>query len=100
FDRNLFYVTGGLAYARLQYTYIGPVFSERFSSTETGWTVGAGWEYYCAPAWSARLEYRYTDYGNVSNTSAAAFPGATFRHDPDNHAVKVGLTYRFGAGLY
>jgi outer membrane immunogenic protein len=96
-DRTLFYATGGLAFAELQYTYVSAntVF-ESFKDTRTGWTIGAGVEHAYTPNWTIRAEYRFTDYGSVTNNSLVAFPGFTYRHDPEFHAVRGYLTYRFG----
>jgi outer membrane immunogenic protein len=97
-DRALFYVTGGLAVAQMRYGYFTPAVIENFSRTQAGWTLGAGVEYAFTPNWTARLEYRYSDYGRVSNASAVAFPGFTYRHNPRSHAVRVGVTYLFSTG--
>ncbi|WP_181313909.1 outer membrane protein [Phreatobacter cathodiphilus] len=97
-DRTLFYVTGGLAVAQLRYGYFSPTVIEYVSRTQAGWTVGAGVEYAVTPNWTARLEYRYSDYGRVSNASAVVFPGWTYRHNPRSHAVRVGVTYLFSTG--
>ena len=50
--------------------------------TRTGWTVGAGWEYGFTPNWSARLEYRYTDFGSYRDRSTFSFPGFTYEDHP------------------
>ncbi len=71
-DRVLVYVTGGLAYANIKHTYdlysaSAPhtlVATESLSRGRPGWTLGGGVEYAFAPAWSARLEYRYSDFGS------------------------------------
>ncbi|MBY0361527.1 MAG: porin family protein [Phreatobacter sp.] len=97
-DRALFYVTGGLAVAQMRYGYFTPAIIENFTRTQAGWTVGAGVEYAFTPNWTARLEYRYSDYGRVSNASLVAFPGFTYRHNPRSHAVRVGVTYLFSTG--
>ena len=100
-DRWLFYVTGGLAFSRFEYTYVDgppPVISETFSTTRTGWTFGGGIEHAFASNWTGRVEYRYTDYGSLSNNSVVAFPGFTYTHDPQFHTVRVGLSYKFGGG--
>ena len=96
-DRTLFYITGGGAFANLEYTYVnaGTARSESFSDTHTGWTIGGGIEHAFTPNWTARVEYRFTDYGSVSNNSLFAFPGFTYKHDPESHAVRGYLTYRF-----
>lgn len=97
-DRALFYVTGGLAFAQFRHTYFTPVLGESFSQTRVGWTVGAGVEYAFTPNWTARAEYRYTDYGRFSNASLAAFPGFTYEHNPRSHSVRVGVSYLFSSG--
>ena len=95
---TLLYVTGGAAFADLNYAYFTPAVRESFRTTETGWTVGGGLEFALTPSWSTRVEYRYTDFGQLSNTSTAAFPGSTFQHDPNFHTVRLGVSYRFGGG--
>ena len=97
FGPSLFYVTGGVAFADLKHDLFvgaGPV--ERFRRTETGWTAGAGFEYALSPNWSTRLEYRYTDFGQLTEASAVAAPGLSYRHDPNFHTVRLGVSYRFG----
>jgi outer membrane immunogenic protein len=97
FNNSLLYVTGGAAFADLEHTYVNAnTFFETFSATRTGWTVGAGWEYGFTPNWSARLEYRYTDFGTFRNASTFAFPGFSYEHDPVFHTVRGGISYRFG----
>ncbi len=97
FGNSLLYATGGLAFADLEHIYInglGPV-SESFSKTRTGWTLGAGYAYAFTRNWSARIEYRYTDYGNFQSTSAFAFPGFTYRQEPTSSSVRIGVSYLF-----
>ncbi|WP_269929847.1 outer membrane protein [Aminobacter sp. HY435] len=95
-ERLLIYGTAGVAFGDLEYTYVqAETIFESFSSTEVGWTVGAGAEYAFTDNLTARLEYRYTDFGDVSNLSAVAFPGFTYDHDPKFHAVRVGVSYKF-----
>jgi outer membrane immunogenic protein len=72
---------------------------ESIRRTITGWTIGGGWEYAFAPNFSTRIEYRYTDFG----TEDFRFPTNDYieRHnDIRVHAVRVGLTYRFGGYRY
>jgi outer membrane immunogenic protein len=100
FGPSLLYVTGGAAFADLRYAYqvgAGPV--ETFNRTKTGWTLGAGAEYAISPNWSTRLEYRYTDFGSVTNASVVAAPGFSYQQDPSFHTVRLGVSYRFG-GMY
>jgi outer membrane immunogenic protein len=65
-DRVLFYVTGGGAYGNIQAGINGLV-----TSSEPGWTAGAGVEAAFADNWTARIEYLYVDLENGSCNSAA-----------------------------
>jgi len=95
-ERLLIYGTGGVAFGDLEYTYVqDDATFESFGSTEVGWTVGVGAEYAFTDNLTARLEYRYTDFGDVSNLSTVAFPGFTYDHDPQFHAVRMGVSYKF-----
>ncbi len=95
----LLYVTGGLAVADGSYRYFDtfvPGLTERFSNTRTGWTAGAGVEYALGHNWSARVEYRYTDLGRVSHQPVVVWQDYIERHETTSHAVRVGVSYRFG----
>jgi outer membrane immunogenic protein len=106
-DRSLLYVTGGLAFANIENTYVG-VFVQGFGTAATtsitdtrlGWTVGAGWEYAFLPQWVGRIEYRHTDFGTLTNTPitfhSLLAPG-TERHTTTEEAVRFGVAYRFGS---
>jgi len=98
FGNSLLYATGGVAFMGARSSVLDPGEGESIRKTLTGWTVGAGWEYGFAPNFSARVEYRFTSFG----TENFVFPvnGYTERHnDIDIHAVRVGLTYRFGGPI-
>lgn len=62
-DRVLFYGTGGVAFGNLQAAAGALPFS---SSTQIGWTAGAGVEVALSPNWTAKVEYLYVDLGNQS----------------------------------
>ncbi|MGY2907104.1 outer membrane protein [Bradyrhizobium sp. URHC0002] len=97
FNNSLLYVTGGAAFADIDHTYVfANTLFERISTTRTGWTVGAGWEYGFAPNWSARVEYRYTDFGSYRDRSTFSFPGFTYEDHPVYQTVRAGISYRFG----
>ena len=94
-DRALFYVTGGGALANQNYSLVSPfapAFSTNASATKLGWTVGAGVEYAFAPNWSARVEYRYSDFGKLNVANFVA-PANISRRE---NAVRVGVSYHFG----
>jgi outer membrane immunogenic protein len=85
-----------VAFADIEHTYVfANTRFEGISSTRTGWTVGAGWEYGFTPNWSARLEYRYTDFGSYSDRSTFSFPGFTYRPSRVSHGTWR-YRYRFG----
>jgi len=94
FDRWLVYGKGGVAFAGDRYsTNLYTPGTVEVTDTRIGWTVGAGVEYAFAPAWSAKLEYNYMDFG----TKAVSFaPGTSTDIDQQVHAVKFGINYKFG----
>ena len=64
--RSLVYVTGGFAFGR----FTTPLHEldaadtvELLGGDRTGWTFGGGIQYALDSNWSARIEYRYTDWG-------------------------------------
>ena len=59
-----------------------------------GWTIGGGVEFHLADAWSARLEYRHTQFG----ARGAYFPlaGQRVTSDLALNEVRLGLNYHFG----
>jgi outer membrane immunogenic protein len=87
-DRVLVYGTGGLALASGSNNNAFGWNSG--SSTRLGWTAGAGLEYAFAPNWSARVEYRYSDFGRSNNGWVAPSVRRT------ENAVRVGVSYHFG----
>jgi outer membrane immunogenic protein len=114
-DRVLLYVTGGLAVGEVKSTAgvttttstalsfgtpPGPTSVSALagsSSTQAGWTIGAGVEGAIGGNWTAKLEYLYVDLGTVNNTFAGIAPFAplaTSSHVTDN-IVRAGINYRF-----
>lgn len=95
FDRWLVYGKGGVAWANDTFStnrYTFPATAE-ITETRVGWTAGAGVEYAFAPAWSAKLEYNYMDFGDRA-VSFAPLTATTI--DQQIHAVKFGVNYKFG----
>ncbi|BDV38839.1 TonB-dependent siderophore receptor [Methylocystis bryophila] len=72
--------------------------ADQRTSTRAGWTVGGGVEYAVNPHWSVRGEYRYADFGRLSESPAATSLGAFYAADRhlDQNQVQVGLSYKFG----
>jgi outer membrane immunogenic protein len=97
-DRTLIYATGGWAYETIDQTYANPLVNnflqQRISTERSGYTIGGGVEYAFSPNWSARLEYRYTDYGKyVSNYSNLV----SIQQHPTDNTVQAAINYHFGA---
>ncbi|ACB93767.1 outer membrane protein [Beijerinckia indica] len=95
-DRVLVYATGGAAFASIKHGYIGSSLvpgSATLTNDRVGWTVGGGVEYAMTDNWSVRVDYRYTDYGNISD-----FPGTITVpriHHETNNRVQAGFSYKF-----
>jgi outer membrane immunogenic protein len=100
-DRVLFYGTGGLAFGARNgsstYGAYGYNWGGNTSSSRMGWTVGAGVEYAFTQAWSAGLEYRYSQFsGNSGNTGYFGYNYGGNTKINEN-AVRARLSYHFGA---
>ena len=100
----MIYVTGGGAWASVDFNAGGPANAFAFSSTSTrsGWTVGAGYEWLINPNWSVRGEYLY--YGFTGTSSATVIgngvapPGTFTTHTLGNFdvsVVRLGVNYKF-----
>ncbi len=96
-NRLLVYGTGGLAFGAFnvlssaggqdQFGNFYYASAPGRSLWLTGWTGGVGAEYAITPRWSARAEWRYTDFGHISETStslSAAVGGPLF-YQGDRH---------------
>src|SRR5262249_10615779 len=69
------------------------------SSTRLGWTAGGGGEAAVRGNWLARAEYRYADYGSVTNTDVRTGPTpltVTYDLPVKSHTMTLGLAYKFG----
>ncbi len=97
-DRALFYATGGVAFGGLNNTYFNTAngLSDSIGHTRVGWTAGGGIEYAVTNNWSIRAEYRYTDFGTVTDNLAVSTGGATnVRHRETDNRVQAGFSYKF-----
>jgi outer membrane immunogenic protein len=113
----LFYVTGGPAWLHIESTsncstaaggscaggaFGPPVITD--ATTRLGGTVGAGIEAMLWPNWIVRAEYRYANFGTISNTDLRTCPTGcgppfteTVGYDVkvQTHTVTFGLAYKF-----
>ena len=87
----LLYVTGGLAFADVDYNVTAPGVTLSKSDIKTGYVLGGGVEWAFDPNWSVKTEYLFVDLGSetVGNGTFAS------RTETDFHTVRVGLNYRF-----
>lgn len=90
FDRFLPYATGGLAVGDVK---ARPSTGGSTSTTNAGWTVGAGLEVALSGPLTAKVEYLYADLGNAS--CGAAVCGAAANMNFHTNIVRAGLNYRF-----
>jgi outer membrane immunogenic protein len=109
-DNWLFYGTSGLALGRVTSSFDSYVnipgipynfsFNGANSTTNVGWTAGAGTEY-AFGRWSAKLEYLYYDVGAnrvtspATDTLFAQGAGLTLDQRTSGHIVRAGLNYHF-----
>jgi outer membrane immunogenic protein len=95
-DRVLFYGTGGAAFANVQAAAGALPFT---STTQTGWTAGAGIEYAFLPNWTAKVEYLYVGLGNTS-CGFASCGGTTTTVSLNENVIRAGLNFKFGGGWW
>lgn len=102
----LLYVTGGYAYGKIDDRAEtnfrndgGAIYLSDFSSTRSGYTVGAGGEWAFASNWSAKLEYLYLNLGNRSSIAALPPFEVAYGFHSDYHLGRIGLNYHFGGPI-
>jgi outer membrane immunogenic protein len=111
-SKVLLYATGGLAYGEVKSSEIvGGVAGFSSTSTNVGYTVGAGVEGVIGGNWTAKLEYLYVDLGRVSGafgTTIPAFgagvvPSGTltsyYSSRITDNVLRVGVNYKFGGPI-
>jgi outer membrane immunogenic protein len=110
-DRTLIYATGGWAFEDIKQNYntnynfvtgglLGNWANNNQNSSRSGYSVGGGVEYAFNYNWSARLEYRYSDYGkyvSLYNNALYGVAGLSVQQHPTDNAIIGALIYRFGA---
>jgi outer membrane immunogenic protein len=106
-DRNLAYITGGVAFTRVNYTEsytdgaappgTGTATASRYL---VGWTAGAGWEYAFAEHWTVRAEYLIAGFPTTSANGAitdAAGGSNPLRGSSDVtiQLIRAGVNWKF-----
>jgi outer membrane immunogenic protein len=93
FDRVLFYASGGAAIANRQ---AGADASFPFASTtQVGWTAGAGIEAALWQNWTAKVEYLYVDLGNQSCPVTSCAGTVASSIPLTENVIRGGINYRF-----
>jgi len=96
-DRVLWYVTGGVAWAHNEISFgvAAPPFAAGIASDNThiGWTVGGGVEWALTDPWSVKIEYLFMDFDSETYFSDLA---GGFDADAQIHTIKAGLNFRWG----
>jgi outer membrane immunogenic protein len=88
-NRTMFYVTGGAAWADIEYSSIGSL-----SETHFGWVAGGGVERAVTPKLTARVEYLYYGFDSVNAPAGTVAPGDA-NLEPVTQTVRFGLNYKF-----
>jgi outer membrane immunogenic protein len=110
-DKWLLYVTGGVAWARIdssEFLITTPIDTALLQTdTRTGWTIGVGTEYAVGWGWSARTQYLFVDIPSFTTFTPGVGNGLTsvtltnLSNGPIyNHILTAGLTYKFGNYAY
>ncbi len=93
FDRFLVYGAGGLALADREVKARGGA-NGSDNTTAVGWTIGGGVEAALTDNVTARVEYRYSDFGADSFSVA----DTRLKSDLTDNRVMVGVGYKFSTG--
>ncbi len=93
----LFYATGGWAFGRFDFGGgpAGDPIPNGYTDTLHGWTIGAGAEWKLTNSITARVEYRYTDFGKASGGLAPNFASVTMPVELETHAIRSGISFKF-----
>ncbi|GLI24837.1 outer membrane immunogenic protein [Xanthobacter flavus] len=95
-DRFLPYITGGVAYGKTatSASVLGVQVFDK-SSTNWGWTIGAGGEFAITNNWTFKAEYLYVDLGSASVDAVAIAPGLSASTDSKFNSFRAGVNYKF-----
>jgi len=99
--RSLSFATAGLAIAKLNYTYFQNDLDallpyELVARKRLGVVVGAGLDRAVSDRWRLKAEYRFTDFGTVTNLPTIYSPGFTQPHRTSEQLLRFALSYKFG----
>ncbi len=91
-----------MPFGSCQPTLLGPPVITH-AHNRLGWTAGGGIEAMLWSSWIARAEYRYADFGTISNTDTRIAPLlldgteiVSYDVRVRTHTALLGLAYKFG----
>lgn len=91
-NKGLLYLTGGITAARIDYSVTGPGgLNLADDGYHAGYELGAGYERALNANWSARLEYKYANFGKTTLNDGIGETEET----PDYHMLRIGINRRF-----
>lgn len=93
-NRTLLYATAGVAWTDISYATSGVGGVTSLSDRQTGYVVGGGIEHMLTERLSARVEYLYYGFGDIT-APAGTLDAGTTRLEPSTQAVRFGLNYKF-----
>lgn len=91
-DRILFYGTAGGAATDIKSSIAALNWG---SSTELGWTAGAGIEYAITDNWTAKVEYLFADFEKATCTTACGGGATSVSVGLYENVVRAGVNYKF-----
>jgi outer membrane immunogenic protein len=101
---SFIYVTGGVAFANFGFTQaysdtVGATGSASTSRTQTGWTLGTGFETMWTTNWSIKVDYLFAKFGAINGTgeivsTTATSNGLQGSADLTVQTVRIGLNYK------
>jgi outer membrane immunogenic protein len=101
---SFIYATGGIAFANFGFTQTysdaaGAAGSASGSRTQTGWTLGAGFETMWKGNWSIKVDYLFAKFGAINGTgeiisTTATSNGLQGSADLAVQTVRIGLNYK------
>src|ERR1700730_12092601 len=99
----LLYATGGIAWQGIDIdggcggnSFCSSAHNETVSTTQAGWTLGAGLEVMLRRNWLVRLEYRFSDYGRLDHTFFLGSPAdrVGMSESLTTQTLLVGFSYK------
>lgn len=101
----LLYATGGIAWQGIDVdascgrnSFCSSAHNETVSTTQAGWTLGAGLEVMLRRNWLVRLEYRFSDYGRLDHTFfvSPSVDRVLMSESLKTQTLLVGFAYKLG----